>query len=414
MALRRRKCHRLFTPIFGTLAGQKNENCANFRICQISQTAAWRRFAQPGQNAQRSQRCRDASTHLNTTRLPTDKAVTAFLGRKRMNLRTAVIGARRHHQGIGPYVARDLAALGCDVVAIVGTRPETLAAARQNLEQAYGIRVRGYLGVAEMLAREELDAAAICSPFPHHREHLQQCLEARLHVLCEKPLVFAEGCDPAADAAPLVEGFARLGKILMVNEQWPYTLPYFFQLYPEIDLSGKPPARLEMTLCPNSTGVKMLPDAMPHVLSMLFALAPTGGAVEDIRIESRGAKDGFPENTLMVEFAYRHQLGKTRVATEFRKVAQPPRPANYAIDGRRAARHIHLPGYTFSLASTQGDGEIGRSLNMEDPLKLLLGDFVSRVQQAGPPLSADPRPIDSLRILSTLYEACQRYFEKAI
>ena len=59
-------------------------------------------------------------------------------------MKAAVVGARRVRQGTGEYVARELARRGVDVVAIVGTRPDSVAEAATNLRERHGIEARGY------------------------------------------------------------------------------------------------------------------------------------------------------------------------------------------------------------------------------------------------------------------------------
>lgn len=86
--------------------------------------------------------------------------------------RIGIIGARRQAQGIGQYVARDLAALGANVCAIAGTSRPSVEVARQALRANHGLSVRGYVGADEMIRGEKLDAVAICSPQQFHRQHL--------------------------------------------------------------------------------------------------------------------------------------------------------------------------------------------------------------------------------------------------
>ena len=47
---------------------------------------------------------------------------------------------------------------------------------------------RRYLNYMDMIADENLDAVIIASPDQDHREMIENCLQAGLHILCEKPL----------------------------------------------------------------------------------------------------------------------------------------------------------------------------------------------------------------------------------
>ncbi|MCE9543981.1 MAG: Gfo/Idh/MocA family oxidoreductase [Planctomycetia bacterium] len=348
-----------------------------------------------------------------------------------MTLRIGIVGARRAAQGIGQFIARELADLGADVCAIVGTRPETLAAAAEALRAYYGPSVRGYLTLDEMLRRESLDAVAICSPHDFHAEHLAQALAAGVHVLCEKPLVFTPLADNRAVAEPLVEGFAAAGKVLMVNTQWPYTLPAFDQCYPAV--RANPFERLEMLLAPAVEGLEMIPNALPHVLSMLLACAPAGGRVENIRCD-KSRKDRMD-----VSFDYVHAVGSVAVSSRSLYCPEQPRPAGYAINGSTVARTLRLTDYSIFFTPIAAPlwvaGETAQKLGvdysgafppapgarhnpspqssavrLEDPLRLLLADFISRTRREArlQPIDAtevDATVLDGVRLLDEIYRA---------
>lgn len=304
-------------------------------------------------------------------------------------IRIGVIGARRRAQGIGEFVARDLALHGAAVTAIVGTQPDTVEAARQSLHERYGLNVRGYLSVAAMLAGEPLDAVAVCSPQQFHREHLEQALEHDLHALCEKPLVFEAGRDSAADALRLAGEFAHRRRLLMVNEPWPYTLPCFDRCWPGVRRPGQPPLDLAMLLCPSEQDAGMIPNALPHVLSLLLTLAPAGGEAQAVRVSRPDA------HALQVQFEYVHQKGRTRVAARFSQRQRQPRPAGYAIDGHGVRRQVRMPDYRMYFEAKRcataeefwrfaEDGQGSPAANqvpLEDPLPLLIGDFLRRLSR---------------------------------
>ncbi|TDJ66681.1 MAG: hypothetical protein E2O37_02100 [Proteobacteria bacterium] len=145
----------------------------------------------------------------------------------------AVVGARRKRQGTGKYVAREFANGGCDACAIVGTTPDTVATARHNLQERYGIRREGYLSLSTLLANTPVDIVAICSPAEVHLHHLEVAVEAGCHVFCEKPMWWSTelAIDSGARAeirqraAALVDRYTQKGRFLALNTQWPFTLP---------------------------------------------------------------------------------------------------------------------------------------------------------------------------------------------
>ncbi len=322
-----------------------------------------------------------------------------------MAIRIGIVGARRRAQGIGAYVARHLASLGAEVTAIVGTQRSTLAEAQDDLQRRWAIDVRGYLRLPEMLRAEQLDAVAICSPQEFHLEHLRQALEAGVHALCEKPLVFDEQRDLTAEAEEIVRGFAAAGKTLMVNAQWPYTLDAFGQLFPESQYRRRPPAELYVRLSPDASGAAMIPNSLPHAISLLLALAPSGGQARDIRCTPTRREAG-KTTAAWVEFDYVWPTGLTRTQVELRRTGQQPRPAAYRIDGDEARRVIETPDYQqfFARGKASRDGGASVRVELEDPLRLLLADFMKRCESPQRPATNDPILVESLKLLGAVYQ----------
>ncbi|MDA7979344.1 MAG: Gfo/Idh/MocA family oxidoreductase [Pirellulales bacterium] len=345
-------------------------------------------------------------------------------------LSVGVIGARRVRHGIGPFVAAHLSKLGAHVAAVAGTSHSSVAAAQENLHQMAGIAPQGYTSVEEMFAEEALDAVAICSPDTVHLEQLQLALEAGVHVLCEKPLVFDGRTNPADTVRPLVEAFADKGLALVVNEQWPYTLPAFDLVHPNVHQAGVPPQEFRMLLCPGATGADMIPNSMPHVLSMLGALHgdadPSSVHVRDIEVSSKGRDSRGDVDAATVSFVYcgdkaeNSQPCVTNVSVELRFMAAPPRPARYAIDGFGVERVIREPGYRMSLEPWSLNADAGKrnqttasfsqsATPLADPLPQLLADFTR--QCASTSHKPNMAAVANLQALWHIYETVRRHPE---
>lgn len=92
------------------------------------------------------------------------------------------------------------------VVAVCDANPITNTAVQGNLDldsdELDLSNVIIYTAVAEMLANETLDAVSITLPTHLHKAISIQCLEAGVHVLCEKPMALSVAdCDAMIDAA---------------------------------------------------------------------------------------------------------------------------------------------------------------------------------------------------------------------
>lgn len=292
-------------------------------------------------------------------------------------LQAVVIGARCRRQGIGAHLARFLSAEGVDVVAVCGTTNTTVAAAADALAGPLGARPEAYTDAAAMLAAQAPDIAVIASPDETHAAYLRLCAAHDTHVLCEKPVCWG-GPAVVEEARSLGRLYLERGRHLMVNAQWPHTLPAWRALFP-----GTDPLRataFRMRLSPASRGAAMLPAALPHPIALLLAVSPPGPTrIEDVR----HTWSGGDRRALHVGFVFVHPGGRIACEVELVSVREQPRPAGYGFDGAYAAREVALDTYGMRLV----DGE--RAVPLPDPTPLLVRSFLDRVRGA-PPASLDP------------------------
>jgi len=237
-----------------------------------------------------------------------------------------------------------------------------------------------------------------------------------VHVLCEKPFIFDSDADEALEQTEqLVDAFGATGRILMVNEQWPFTLPSFDRCFPGVR-QEQALDRLEVLLAPACEGIDMIPNAVPHILSLLLAHAPCGGQLEDIRI-----LQSSPDR-MQLNFHYIHSEGRVAVEGLLIQCADQPRPAAFAINGCAVRRLIELPAYRFFFDVIQS-GSIRDALHappsdtisngqcdgipLEDPLRLLIAEFIRRVGIAPSHAREDPIIKNSVRLLHEMCRAAR-------
>ena len=307
-----------------------------------------------------------------------------------------VIGASRRRQGLGPFIVRDLVASGARIPCFLSTSEETARATGRELEERWGVRANAYLDLGKMLAGESLDALAILSPASTHQEYLDAAREAGLHVLCEKPFLWG-GPSLSERARRIVSGFDEAGLILRENCPWPYTLSAFQRLHPEA--LAEPPRRFEMNLQPANPGLDRLGDSVPHALSLLQALTPGPGRVEDVRVS------GVAGDAPALELAFSHLTETSRTETRLclRHADTLPRQMSFAIDGRTARRVVDAD---YTIAFTDGD----HSVSVEDPLPLLIDDFVHEIPaERRAPVASRAREIEErMAMLSELVLGYER------
>jgi hypothetical protein len=284
-------------------------------------------------------------------------------------VRIGVIGPDRRRNGTGPFVARELIACNVQIVAVASRLAENGCAAAARLRDSGVAGVEAVHPAEALLERGGLDAIAICSPAETHAGLLRRALDRRLHVFCEKPLLWGPPGETAQAVLELVDGFASSGLVLHESAQWIYTLPAFERAYGAIDRERV--RDLQVELAPPERAVpEMMREAFPHVASLLIA---TGGRGAPREVEWRLEPDG---EALDLRFSVANASGTAlRVGARFTHAPAQPRPAAYAIDGRWFRRRIG-PGYAISMEGA------GRVWPIDDPLAQSVAAFVEAVRAA--------------------------------
>ncbi len=249
-----------------------------------------------------------------------------------------------------------------------------------------------------MIASESLDALAILSPKDTHEKYLRAACEAGLHVLCEKPFIALgeDGC-AAERSQDIVDAFREKGLSLWENCQWPFTLPAYAALFPQVLSSDRVPRSFEMRLAPTRRDGSMVEEVISHALSLLQAACGAEEAeVDGIRFEAL-APGGV---RLCFDFATPRETVACRVDLIPRDGATPS--MGYGFDGQFGERSVEPETYALSF---QGDG---REVRMDDPLGLMVESF-TRVLKGAPPERGEWHPglgiAPRMAMLSRLQEA---------
>ena len=287
-----------------------------------------------------------------------------------MKLRVAIIGASRRKQGTGPYVARIFHELGHTVSAFVGTSTATIEETQLSLRSQYGIEAQGFTSLTQLLDQRTIDVIAICSPATTHAEYLREALKTNCAIFCEKPFLWShdtpvDSC--VSETQKLIHVAQKKGTYIHLNTQWPYTLPYFHQLYPSTKTDAGNINHFSMLLSPNSAGPSMIVDSASHLLSMLYHLMGTG------ELQSIQWQPTFSDNTrtARLNFVYCHHHGATNVVFDVCNSSEIPKPAAYAINHCRVDRRVAMPDYVLKLARDNTE------IDMIDPLELSIRDFIA-------------------------------------
>jgi predicted dehydrogenase len=122
-------------------------------------------------------------------------------------VRIAVVGAGRFGLTHAENVARRVR--GARLAAVTTSRPDRAAAARACCGE-----VAVYPDLEALLGAEHLDAVVIASSTAAHRDNVERCAAAGLHIFCEKPLALTlPDCDRAIQAAARAEVKLMVGHV---------------------------------------------------------------------------------------------------------------------------------------------------------------------------------------------------------
>ena len=282
-----------------------------------------------------------------------------------MRPRTLIVGARTARQGTGRFLAGALSAEGAEVCALVGTSDPTARQAQSALASEYGIDARPYTDLQQALSAEQPQLVLLASPWQFHQQQLELIAAAGCHCLVEKPMLW-----PADEktAQRVVAGFASRQKLLDVVGQWPFALAQFEALY---GAPARTAESLTMRLSPISIDDSMIPDAAPHFISLLQALAGPGD-FHGITFE-RTTSDGQPRMAISARFV--HAGGTIAAELVLETVPERPRPAWFEINGLRAEREVELPEYRQHLVGN------GKRVPLPDPMQVIASAYLAKLRR---------------------------------
>ncbi|OPZ59098.1 MAG: Inositol 2-dehydrogenase/D-chiro-inositol 3-dehydrogenase [Deltaproteobacteria bacterium ADurb.Bin510] len=299
-------------------------------------------------------------------------------------MKVALIGAGRNVNGLGPFIAKYLAEAGASVTAVLTSRAVSASQAALGL-QAYGIEAKPFCDIDQLLSADRPEALVIASPSASHLDYLRRGLGESIHILCEKPFIWPAPASFGVLLNGLFDVAERRDLVVAMNSQWPFVLESYYEL------CGRPnnPERFEMRLSPSCAGEAMLPDSLPHALSLLYAsLGP--GEIANVSLSGAPAAQS-------VCFDYGHAGGTCRCVIELVQTLAQPRPFGFGFDGRLVEREIDIQNYAIYFRGA------GRRLNVSDPLKLSVDDFVASVRDRREPLIGRQHIQSTSLMLETIY-----------
>lgn len=217
--------------------------------------------------------------------------------------RVAVAGA----SGIGKHHAKWHHVAGSQVVAFLGSTPETCVRTARNLSALFPFEGQGYTDWDSLLAECQPEIVDLCVPNELHYDLAVAAISAGCHVLCEKPLVWYPGRSGDYQlryATAIVDKARSRGVKLGICTQYVAALPQYEALHKAVRGPVPHPRSFYAEMETLSRGRERSPaqiwvDMGPHPLSLLLAWLP------EAQLDEGSLTTAFEKTEARTEFVVR-------------------------------------------------------------------------------------------------------------
>ncbi|HEX8463487.1 MAG TPA: Gfo/Idh/MocA family oxidoreductase [Abditibacterium sp.] len=303
-------------------------------------------------------------------------------------MKIAILGA----SGIGRSHARWFARHGGEVVSILGSSNESAARTGATLQRDFGFAGLTFSDLGALLEGTRPDAVCVASPPELHFAHASACLAAGVHVLCEKPLVYAPTSpnrENLAGAHELVRLAQEKNLVLATQLQYGAATPILCKL------AGTAPPEvgdfaMEMeTFNPRASRQprELWIDLAPHALSVAQVLGGAGAklAPEPARIDVQRDSQHTQIAARFSIIASGGRLLTCRVILRAREAASGKAPLRrFAFNGRVVSYEgLAQPD---GIYRAQYSTPYGYQNIHDDPVNYLIGDFLRAIEERRAPL----------------------------
>jgi predicted dehydrogenase len=286
-----------------------------------------------------------------------------------IQLKISIIGAGRRRNGIGEYIGKYFHQHGAKVISVLGTTETTTLQASGDLRK-YGIEAHPYTNFKDMVKSEKPDAVVIASPSSTHYEYLLQCIDSGIHIFCEKPFIWDDGRNLRKRAEDIFEKAREKKLIIAMNSQWPFSIEAYETLCGEVMIQNLNTFFIKMS--PPFPGRAMIPESVPHALSLLYCLLGVG-EIEGLNFDSDGKKE------MIIKFSYLFKTQVCHVIIQLISQDTQPRVLSFGFNDKIVSRSLGSEDY--EIYFDYGD----KRWRIVDPLSRSVQNFLEAVEKQTEP-----------------------------
>jgi hypothetical protein len=269
---------------------------------------------------------------------------------------------------------------------VLGTTEKTSLQASFALRK-YGIEAHPYTTFDEMVKVEEPDIVVIASPSSTHYEYLLKCLDSGLHIFCEKPFLWGDHTDIRKRIEDIFEKARGKKLTIAMNSQWPFSLGAYEEICGKIRIQET--SHFFMRMSPFSPGRVMIPESVPHPLSILY-FRYGAGEIKQLNFEPGG------EGKLDIRFTYLFGTRACDVLIKLVHQENQPREFSYGFNNRIVSRSLDLENY--EIYFHYGN----KKLRIVDPLESSVKNFMGALEKKTEPLIGAPHILHNMLLLKEM------------
>lgn len=286
-----------------------------------------------------------------------------------ISLKVSIIGAGRTRNGIGEYIGKYFHQHGAVVTSVLGTSEKTSLEASLGLRK-YGVEAHPYTNFDRMVEREKPNAVVIASPSSTHDEYLIKCLGSGVHVFCEKPFIWSGQGNVRERVEDIFEKARQKKLTIAMNSQWPFSIDAYEVISGKVIIQNS--NTFIMAMSPPFPGREMIPESVPHALSLLYSLLGVG-EIEDLSFESDG------EGGMGIKFCYLFDTRSCDVFIHLTSRETPPRDFSFGLNGKIVSRSLGLKNYEIYFHHEE------KKMKIVDPLELSVTNFLGALERETEP-----------------------------
>lgn len=303
-------------------------------------------------------------------------------------MKVSIIGSGRKRNGIGQYIGKYFHENGAKVISVLGTTEKTSIHASYVLKK-YGIEAKPFVEFNEMIRAEKPNAVVIASPSSTHYEYLVRCVDLGLNVFCEKPFIWCEEEDMRKKVEDIFKKAKGKELTIAMNSQWPFSVEYYEKICGKVEI--KKSNQFLIHLSPFSVGKEMIPDSVPHALSLLYHLLGAG-EIENLNFESK------EEREMSIPFTYSFGIQECNVLIKLKFQESQPRDFSFGFNGKTVVRSIEGENYDIYF------NDENKKVKIVDPLELSVKNFMEAVERKIEPLIGYSHILNTLSLLKKIYD----------